>query len=174
MRTILLILRGGNNLEILCLELEDYITLSDWEKKEVLQWRNHPEVAKNLYNQKEISLQEHFAFIESLKENPKKQYFALRFCGVGLGSLNFSKKNSEEVEFGFFGNPDLKVSGIGRVLEQSSLFYVFNVLKARKLCLEVFVGNKQVINLHKKFGFQICGEKEVKGQRVLEMVKRNP
>ena len=98
----------------------------------------------------------------------------MRFYGVGLGSLNFSKKNSEEVEFGFFGNPDLKVSGIGRVLEQSSLFYVFNLLKAKRLCLEVFARNKQVINLHKKFDFQICGEKEVKGQRVLEMVKRNP
>lgn len=136
-----------------------------------MQWRNHPEVAKNLYNQKEISLQEHFAFIESLKENPKKQYFALRFCGVGLGSINLGKKSSEEVEFGFFSNPNLKLGGIGRVLEQVSLFYVFNVLRARKLRLEVFVSNKQVINLHKKFNFQIVGEKEVKGERVLEMCK---
>ena len=72
------------------------------------------------------------------------------------------------MEFGFFSNPNLKLSGIGRILEQVSLF---NVLRVRKLCLEVFVSNKQVINLHKKFDFQIIGEKEVKGERVLEMVK---
>ena len=168
----MLILRGGVN--CLDLVLENYVDLSTTECAEVLKWRNNREIAKNFYNQNEISLQEHLDFIASLRQNPKKQYFLLRFCGIGLGCIYFTFKNEEEVEFGFFGNPDLKVSGIGRVLEQSSLFYVFNVLKARKLCLEVFVGNKQVINLHKKFGFQICGEKEVKGQRVLEMVKRNP
>ena len=75
------------------------------------------------------------------------------------------------MEFGFFSNPNLKLSGIGRILEQVSLFYAFNVLRVRKLCLEVFVSNKQVINLHKKFDFQIIGEKEVKGEKVLEMVK---
>lgn len=64
------------------MELEDYIVLSDLEKKEVLQWRNHPEVAKNLYNQKEISLQEHLVFIESLKQNPQKQF--LFYDSVGL------------------------------------------------------------------------------------------
>lgn len=153
------------------MELEDYVVLSDLEKKEVLQWRNHPEVAKNLYNQKEISLAEHFAFIESLRQNPKKQYFLLRFCGVGLGSINLSKKNSEEVEFGFFGNPNLNLSGIGRVLEQVSLVFAFDVLGVRQLTLEVFASNKQVINLHKKFGFQIQGEKLVNGKEVLIMDK---
>lgn len=95
----------------------------------------------------------------------------MRFCGVGLGSINFSKKNSEEVEFGFFSNPNLKLSGIGRILERVSLFYAFNVLRVRKLCLEVFVSNKQVINLHKKFDFQIIGKKEVKDKRVLEITQ---
>lgn len=162
---------GGDNLEILCLELEDYVVLGDLEKKEVLQWRNHPDVAKNLYNQNKISLAEHFAFIESLKQNPKKRYFILRFCGVGLGSINFSKKNSEEAEFGFFSNPCLGISGIGRILEQVSLLFGFDILGARRLSLEVFESNKQVVNLHRKFGFQIIGRKKVNGENVLKMLQ---
>ena len=104
--------------------------------------------------------------MESLRGNLCKEYFVLRFHQRFLGSINFTK-SKERAEFGFFGNPD--ISGMGRTLEQVSLFYAFYVLRVQELCLEVFSHNKQVINLHKKFGFQIVGEKSVKDAKVLLM-----
>lgn len=158
---------GGGIISVICLVFENYITLKECEQKEILKYRNSESVKSNLYNQHTISLQEHFAFLDSLKRNFKKQYFLIRFHSQIIGSINFSLKNNEEVEFGFFANP--KFGGVGRVLEQISLFYAFNILGAKKLCLEVFCSNKQVINLHKKFGFVINGVKFVKDKEVLEM-----
>ncbi|WP_162550379.1 UDP-4-amino-4,6-dideoxy-N-acetyl-beta-L-altrosamine N-acetyltransferase [Helicobacter apodemus] len=133
--------------------LENYITLKECEQKEILKYRNNESVKSQLYNQHIISLQEHLAFLESLRCNPKKQYFLVRFNFQIIGSFNFNLRGDEEVEFGFFANPNLNIGGIGRVLEQISLFYVLNILGVKKLCLEVFCSNKAVINLHKKFGF---------------------
>ncbi|WP_416861252.1 UDP-4-amino-4,6-dideoxy-N-acetyl-beta-L-altrosamine N-acetyltransferase, partial [Helicobacter ganmani] len=160
---------GGGIIPSLCLELENYIHLQVKAQEEILQYRNDVRVKSNLYHQHHISSQEHFAFIESLKNNPNKQYFVVRFYGQMLGSLNFSFQDKKSVEFGFFANPCLNVSGIGRVLEQISLFYVFKILGAERLYLEVFKSNKQVINLHRKFGFQENGEKRINGKEVLEM-----
>lgn len=151
------------------MELENYVDLRECEHKEILKYRNDLRVKSNLYNQHEISFNEHFAFVESLKHNPNKQYFAIKFCSQIIGSVNFIFRNAKEVEFGFFANPNLKVGGIGRVLEQISLFYVFHILGAKRLCLEVFCSNKAVINLHKKFGFLSNGTKLVGNKEVLEM-----
>ncbi|MBD5165458.1 UDP-4-amino-4,6-dideoxy-N-acetyl-beta-L-altrosamine N-acetyltransferase [Helicobacter sp.] len=155
------------------MKLENYIDLQVKAQEEILQYRNDVRVKSNLYHQHHISSQEHFAFIESLKNNPQKQYFVVSLCGQMLGSLNFSFQDKKAVEFGFFANPCLNVGGIGRVLEQISLFYVFEILGAEQLHLEVFKSNKQVINLHKKFGFQESGEKLVNGEEVLEMSLKN-
>jgi RimJ/RimL family protein N-acetyltransferase len=38
-----------------------------------------------------------------------------------------------------------------------------------KLTLEVFSDNKQVVNLHKKFGFEIVSEKNKNGKKVFCM-----
>lgn len=100
----------------ICLELEDYADLSIGESCAILEIRNLESVKSNLYNQHNILQDEHFAFIESLKNNKNKQYFLIRFCGKILGSINFAFKG-EEAEFGFFANPNLNIGGIGRVLE---------------------------------------------------------
>ncbi|MCI5969333.1 UDP-4-amino-4,6-dideoxy-N-acetyl-beta-L-altrosamine N-acetyltransferase [Helicobacter sp.] len=139
-------------------------------QREILSLRNDARIKSNFYTQHTITLQEHYAFIESLKHNADKQYFSICFCKRVLGSINFYKKG-ENAEFGFFGNPNLGVSGIGRVLEQISVLYAFRILKVKRLCLEVFKSNKEVINLHKKFDFVSCGEKIVRGKEVLVMCK---
>lgn len=85
----------------------------------------------------------------------RKKYCAIYYCGKFLGSVNFENKG-QEVEFGFYVNPN--IAGLGRVMEQISLFYAFCVMNSKKLILEVFCENSKVINLHKKFGFIVYGE----------------
>lgn len=72
-----------------------------------------------------------------------------------LRSVNFENKG-QEVEFGFYANPN--IAGLGRVMEQISLFYAFYIMNSKKSILEVFCENSRVINLHKKFGFIVYGE----------------
>ncbi|ARJ56930.1 UDP-4-amino-4,6-dideoxy-N-acetyl-beta-L-altrosamine N-acetyltransferase [Campylobacter cuniculorum] len=157
---------GGGVISSLIIELENYVFLNATQQKEILNYRNDPRINANFYTRHTIGFKEHCAFVESLRGNLCKEYFVLRFHQRFLGSINFTK-SKERAEFGFFGNPD--ISGMGRTLEQVSLFYAFYVLRVQELCLEVFSHNKQVINLHKKFGFQVVGEKSIKDAKVLLM-----
>ncbi len=55
-------LGGGGIISVICLVLENYITLKECEQKEILKYRNDESVKSQLYNQHIISFQEHLAF----------------------------------------------------------------------------------------------------------------
>ncbi len=60
------------------LELINFVDMSLDEKKMVLEWRNHPNIRKYMYNRYTISLEEHLNYIESLKNAKDKRYFLVR------------------------------------------------------------------------------------------------
>ena len=66
-----------------------------------------------------------------------------------------------------------KVLGVGRILEQISIDYAFDVLKVNGLQLEVFADNIQVRNLHKKFNFKETGTKMINNKEVICMELKN-
>jgi UDP-4-amino-4,6-dideoxy-N-acetyl-beta-L-altrosamine N-acetyltransferase len=154
-------------------KLVDYVSLNEAEKKIVLKMRNHPEVRKWMYDNKEISLVEHISFIEDLESSKDRYYFVVKFQSQILGTINFTKvdKKNRVSEFGLYANPFETVHGVGRILEEVSIDYASRVLNLNKLMLEVFVDNRQVINLHKKYGFIETGKRSVNGKDVLKMEK---
>ena len=127
-----------------------------------------------MYNQDNISLDEHLKFIQSLEFNPFKQYLMVKkddsFLGVIYFIFDYEKKESF---FGLYANINLKIAGIGRILEKACIKYIFDIIELNKLKLEVFSDNKQVINLHKKFNFKKTGIKVVNNKEVIcmELVK---
>ena len=58
-------------------------------------------------------------------------------------------------------------------IERKTIDFVFNSLNARKLKLEVFEDNIQVINLHRKYNFKKSGEKFVDNKKVICMELNN-
>ncbi|OCL83440.1 MULTISPECIES: UDP-4-amino-4,6-dideoxy-N-acetyl-beta-L-altrosamine N-acetyltransferase [Arcobacteraceae] len=152
--------------------LHDFIDLSLEENNLILEWRNNPEVRKWMYNQHIIKLEEHLNFIENLKINKDKLYFLLKKDGDNLGVIYFVDINSEFSYFGFYGNPN-SVSGIGRVLEETSIKFAFDVLKVNRLKLEIFENNIKVINLHKKYKFKEVDRKIVNNINVICMELKN-
>jgi len=152
--------------------LYNYASLNKEEQKQILSMRNHPEIKRWMYNNKNISDLTHFEFVKSLKENVYKRYFLVKQKDKIVGSINFLiLKDGDEAIFGFYSNPFEQIIGSGRILESASLHYAFNELNISKLTLEVFSDNKQVINLHKKNGFRITNKREYNGKEVVCMEK---
>jgi len=153
--------------------LVNYTDLTEEESQLVLAMRNHPEIMKWMYHSDEILLSEHHNFIEGLKKDSSRYYFLVKQNDLILGSINFLdlKNINHEVVFGLYANPYVSIAGIGRILEEASIFYASNKLQAKVLKLEVYSENKQVMNLHKKYGFNISGRKEVNDKEVLCMQK---
>jgi UDP-4-amino-4,6-dideoxy-N-acetyl-beta-L-altrosamine N-acetyltransferase len=133
--------------------VKNFINLSETEKKEVLKWRNHPEIRKWMYDKNEISLGKHLEFIEKLKKDNSKLYFKIDDLGV----INFRIKNNF-AEIGLHKNPNKK--NVGNILMKKIIEYGFNELDLEKLILYVYENNSKAINLYKKFNFKEIDKKD--------------
>jgi len=126
--------------------VKNFVDLNLNEQKEVLNWRNHHEIRKWMYNKKEISLKEHLNFIETLKKDRNRLYFKVDDLGV----INYKILN-KSAEIGLHKNPQKK--DVGKILMEKLIDYGFNKLNLTKLILYVYEDNLKAINLYKKFGF---------------------
>ncbi len=106
--------------------------LSFEEKKEVLEWRNHPEIGKWMVDKK-------------LNINNE----IIKLGDIGVITIKYFK---EYVYLGIFKNP-LK-HGVGGKMMEFALKYIFEVLKKSKIIVYVKENNKKAIHLYKKFGFE--------------------
>jgi UDP-4-amino-4,6-dideoxy-N-acetyl-beta-L-altrosamine N-acetyltransferase len=114
------------------MEYKKFQDLSLEEKKEVLKWRNHPEIRKWMVDKK-------------LNINNE----IIKFDDIGVITIKHFK---EYVYLGIFKNP-LKHGVGGRIME-FALKYIFEVLKKSKIIIYVKESNKQAIHLYEKFGFE--------------------
>ncbi len=156
-------------------ELIDFVDLTLDEKLMVLEWRNNPTIKEWMYSQDDISLEEHLTFISSLLLNFNKQYFLVKKDGNYIGVITFTKINSlhSQCYFGIYSNPFQKMSGLGKILIETSIKYVFELLKIDTIRLEVFTKNCPAINLYKKYGFIETEQKQMNGQKIICMEKIN-
>ena len=155
------------------IKLLNFIDLNMEEKEMILKWRNHPDIRKWMYNQDEIKLEEHLNFIDSLKLRKDKLYFLVKKEDEFIGVIDFLDLDKKEIFYGIYSNPNSKIMGVGRILNEISIDFAFNSLKAHKLKLEVFEDNIQVRNLHKKYKFRETSQKYVNNKKVICMELEN-
>lgn len=155
------------------IKLLNFIDLKLEEKEMILKWRNHPDIRKWMYNQDEIKFEEHLSFIESLKSRKDKLYFLVKKEDEFIGVIDFLDLDKKEIFYGIYSNPNSKIMGVGRILNEISIDFAFNSLKAHKLKLEVFEDNIQVRNLHKKYKFRETSQKYVNNKKVICMELEN-
>ncbi|WP_148624168.1 hypothetical protein [Aliarcobacter cryaerophilus] len=135
---------------------KNFIFLNYIEKKDILELRNKEYVRENMIYSEPISLGNHILFIESLKENKNKTYFAIFFDNQLIGSLNIIK--NEKLTWGLYfkeeANPIIK----------SCVTYLFLDFIFSKFNEDInsFVKRKniQALNFNKNFGFEIFKDDE--------------
>lgn len=143
------------------------------EKKTVLSWRNNPNIKQWMHNSDDISLENHLAFIETLKSCTDKLYFLVKQGNSYIGVIDFTNidKGNKSSNFGLYANIELK--GMGKVLLNSISEYAFKSLNIKKLIAEVFIENKKAINLYQKFNFKEIKKKIVNNKEVIHMELKN-
>lgn len=120
----------------------------------VLEWRNAPEVRRNMYSTHKISAEEHRGWYASMINDSSRQYFIYmeeddKFGVIYFTDLSIAKKFAF---WGFYARQGVP-KGTGLRMEYDALEYAFEVLRLHKLNCEVISFNKSVINRHKKVGF---------------------
>lgn len=141
----------------------------------VRSWRNSPDVASYMYNEKEISSSEQLDWFNRINEESSK-YWIILYNGkkLGLASVTGIDYTLQSCYWAFYlGDSSVRGAGIGAKVEYNVLEYVFNELNLNKLRCEVFVENDKVIKMHEKFGFRreaYYREHCVKGSKKLDVV----
>lgn len=132
--------------------------IRDNELELMRSWRNENNVRANMFTQHIISRKEHLEWWEKSKDRSDLQYFMYEYEGIPSGIAAFTDidnkcKNSC---WAFYASPTAQ-KGVGSKIEFLILDHAFNSMDLHKLFCEVLAFNKEVINLHQKFGFQIEG-----------------
>jgi len=159
----------GQNL----IDIKDYVALNSKEHGLVLKMRNAPSIKCWMYHTDDITPEEHFKFIESLKDNQSKRYFLVKQADTVLGSLNLTEIDSQNqtAELGIYVNPFLSIKGIGQLLIQKAFDYAYNSLDLKTLKLEVFEDNERAIKAYLKSGFKVVESKLKNNQTIVCMQK---
>lgn len=162
-----------NVLDSIKIELFNFIDLSFEEKKMVLEWRNHPNIRKWMFNQEVISLDNHLDYIESLETRKDRAYFLVKKAFKSIGVIDFTNIDpaNSRTEFGIYSDPTLK--GVGNLLMEAIIDYAFNVLKVKTLVSEVFEDNIPAIRLYKRYDFKSMEIKKVNDKNVIYMELEN-
>lgn len=120
----------------------------------VLGWRNTPEVRRHMYTRHEISWEEHCAWFERSKENPRKHLLIYEEASEPLGFINFTESTAGRIaDWGFYLAPEA-ARGTGSRLGRAALRHGFGVLRLHKVCGQVLEQNERSIAFHRRLGFQ--------------------
>ena len=129
-------------------ELSNFIDLPHETLKSILYMRNHSDVRMQMHNNSPISEEEHFNFVESLKTNKSKKYFAASVSNKIVGVIYFTDIDSpkDTTTFGIYANLIDKTPKSGSILMETGIVYFNNYISCNKLFLEVYQSNKRAIN----------------------------
>ncbi len=135
------------------IEMISFTDLTDEEKKMILQWRNHKDIRKWMFSKDVIEEDDHFKYINSLKDRDDRVYFLVKRDNEAVGVIDFTNIDAvkRSADIGLYAKPNLK--GIGRVLMDKIVDHGFNTLGLKKLYSKVYIDNGSAIKLYKKFGF---------------------
>lgn len=143
----------------------DFCNVDENEALLIYECRNHEEVRKNMYGNEKISLNVHFKFLQSLKNNNYSKYFLIKYDTTYIGVVSLSQINLKHKKsyLGIYKNPFLKSSGIngyslGSLLIDILKHIAFNEYGLNMLYLEVTSTNIKAIRFYEKEHFKFIGE----------------
>lgn len=138
--------------------LKNFVNLDDKEKEIVRSWRNTDSVRIWSLSDHIISIDEHYNFIEKLKEDKHNFYWLVKKKDEYIGVIDLTRVdfNNKNAYLGIYSNPYLK--GVGSLLMECLKEVAFNIANLHSLKLEVIEDNEKALNFYKKSGFKKEGE----------------
>ena len=131
----------------------NYVDCTHEQQLEILRLRNLDAIRKWMVNPEIITEENHFQFIERLKSNPDRLYFAIYRGDILVGTYNLTKEDNDIWERGIFANPETQGKGETEKWERQ----ILNGLSAKgihTLSAKVKTDNMRSIRYHEKIGFK--------------------
>ncbi|MDR1584537.1 MAG: UDP-4-amino-4,6-dideoxy-N-acetyl-beta-L-altrosamine N-acetyltransferase [Prevotellaceae bacterium] len=147
---------------------KNFISLTEEEKLTVLDWRNHENIRKWMYNQDVIEEDSHFAFIKSLEKRQDCFYWLVfrEKTPIGVFSITDIDYQVSQASSGFYIDPYHEKAGNGFEFIHTYTRLMFD-FKVKRIYVGILSSNQYVllINLFIETIFET--EKCVNGQKYL-------
>lgn len=134
----------------------------------VREWRNHPDIRRNMFTQHEIGLEEHMEWFERSVRDPSRHLLIYEKDGLALGFVGLTASDHPTVaDWGFYVAPEAP-KGTGRAMGRCALAHAFDALALHKICGRVLAYNQRSIGFHAAMGFRQEGtlrDQHFDGQR---------
>lgn len=119
-------------------------------------WRNNPEIRKYMYNQDEISIEQHLNFIKGLSQNEEKCYWLVKKNNCPIGVVNIIEFNKSELtaQLGYYLSPEYIDSGIGIEFISTILSFLFDKIKLNRIFGRTDLNNKNALIINHHLGFR--------------------
>lgn len=153
------------------LRFVNYIHLDEQQKKEILEYRNHPEVRRWMCSTDIIPLQNHLNYIESLKTRDDAFYWAV-FNEDGMcGGISLTDVHDGCADEGIFLNPNMTGKGLGTRITRTSFLLYFTVFGLDRIYSLVNKDNVAALKMDRRTGYTIGTED--KGFVTIELTKQD-
>ncbi len=134
-------------------DIVNYVNCTQEQHLEILNLRNLDDVRKWMVNPEVISEENHFQFVERLKENPDRLYFAIYKDGLLVGTYNLTKEKDGVWERGIIANPNTKIKGETAKWE-GIILADLSKQGIKTVTAKVKQDNPRSIKYHEKLGYQ--------------------
>ena len=133
-------------------EVINYVDCTKEQNHDILALRNRDDVRSWMVNPEVIPEESHFKFVESLKENHNRLYYAIYKNGVLVGTYNLTNEGDGIGERGIIANPSTQGTGQTEIWERQILSSLPSKIKA--VSAKVKQDNLRSIKYHKKLGYK--------------------
>ena len=133
-------------------EVINYVDCTREQNLDILALRNRDDVRSWMVNPEVIPEENHFKFVESLKSNPNRLYYAIYKNGVLVGTYNLTNEDNGVWERGIIANPSTQGTGQTEKWERQILNSLPSEVKA--VSAKVKQDNLRSIKYQEKLGYK--------------------
>lgn len=135
------------------------VTIDDIEL--IREWRNSRLINDASITQKTLTAEMQADWFKKVLGDEKFTQWIIKADThkIGYAAIKGLDESNSRVEFSslYIGDGAYIGTGVGAEAEFLVLEYIYNELKVEKIFCEVLSDNTKVVNLHKKFGFEVKG-----------------
>ena len=133
-------------------EVINYVDCTREQNFDILALRNRDDVRSWMVNPEVIPEENHFKFVESLKGNPSRLYYAIYKNGVLMGTYNLTNEGDGVWERGIIATPTTQGTGQTEKWERQIINSLPIEIKA--VSAKVKQDNLRSIKYHEKLGYK--------------------
>lgn len=139
------------------IRLVNYTALDESAHERLLAIRNSPDIRRHAHTREPIGWEEHLKWVESLRDNEGRGYYAVMVDGTVVGGVHWSDSEPGKIVWGIFFVPEASAW----MIAATAIAFIDTLFERSPRCTlvsSVHAENLGAIRFNRQLGFKKCAE----------------